>query len=37
MLEELPDLAIYTVIKPVGGPDQFAAARKAVFMAVVIP
>lgn len=38
MLEELPDLANYTVVKAVGGNDQIVAeARKAVFMVLVTP
>ena len=38
MLEELPDLANYTVMKPVGDNDQIVAeARKAVFMVLVTP
>jgi S1-C subfamily serine protease len=38
MLEELPDLANYTVIKAAGGHDQLVEdARKAVFMVVAIP
>lgn len=38
MLEDLPDLANYTVIKPVPDHDQMVAeARKAVFMVVVAP
>lgn len=38
MLEDLPDLANYTVIKPQLGLDQLVAeARKAVFMVVVEP
>ena len=38
MLEDLPDLANYTVIKATGDNDRLvAAARKAVFMVVVIP
>jgi len=38
MLEELPDLANYTVVKAVGSNDQIVAeARKAVFMVLVTP
>jgi len=38
MLEDLPDLANYTVIKPQPNLDQLVAeARKAVFMVVVSP
>jgi S1-C subfamily serine protease len=38
MLEDLPDLANYTVVKATGGKDQLIeAARAAVFMVVVIP
>ena len=38
MLEDLPDLANYTVVKATGGHDQLvAAARKAVYMVVVVP
>lgn len=38
MLEDLPDLANYTVVKPTGGNDDLvAAARKAVYMVVVSP
>ncbi len=38
MLEDLPDLANYTVIKASGNADQLVAdARKAVFMVVVEP
>ena len=38
MLEDLPDLANYTVIKPQADIDQLVAeARKAVFMVVVSP
>lgn len=38
MLEDLPDLANYTVVKAAGSHDQLvAAARKAVYMVVVTP
>jgi len=38
MLEELPDLANYTVVKAVGGNDHIVdEARKAVFMVIAIP
>lgn len=38
MLEELPDLANYTVVKAAGDHDQLVAdARKAVFMVVALP
>lgn len=38
MLDELPDLANYTVVKAVGDHDQLVAdARKAVFMVVALP
>jgi S1-C subfamily serine protease len=38
LLEDLPDLANYTVLKATGGADQLVAeARKAVFMLVVTP
>jgi len=38
MLEDLPDLGNYTVVRAAGAPDEIvAAARKAVFMLVVTP
>jgi S1-C subfamily serine protease len=38
MLEDLPDLANYTIVKASGNNDQLIeAARKAVFMVVVVP